>query len=90
MSATVRFRSSFPTLLNTMSKEPLPFTSWLNLPSASVRNMATGLSFLPSLNTRIVAKGSPSLDVSSASIPFTVVCAITADVVISNIVTRKN
>ena len=39
--------------------------------------MATGLSDLPALNTRTVAKGSLSPKLSSINTPFTVVWAIT-------------
>ena len=66
-------------LLNTISNLPLPFTSSENFPSSSVRNMATGFSVLPALNTRTVAKGSLSPKVSSINTPFTVVWAMTVD-----------
>ena len=89
-SVTVCFRSSLPMLLNTMSKRPLPFTSCLNSPFSLVRNMATGFSVLPALNTRTVAKGSASPSVSSINTPFTVVWAIiTCDVIIITIITKK-
>ena len=82
-------KSSLPTLLNTMSNFPLPFTFSENWPSSLVRNMATGLSVLPALNTRTVAKGSASPKVSSINTPFTVVWAITTADRVSIIITAK-
>ena len=88
-SFTVFFWSVLPTLLNTTSKSPVPFTSWLKRPSASVKNMATAFVFCPALNTRTVAKASPSFKLLSISTPFTVVCAITADETIISVINKN-
>ena len=77
-------------LLTVMSCMPLACTLWLKRPSSSVRKISTGLSVFPCLNTRTVAKGSPSAVVSLTTTPLMVVCAMAAEAAVNMAVMKKS
>ena len=59
-SVTFLYNVALPTELKATTNAPCPLTGWLNLPSTSVTDMPTACFRLLCLNTRTVAKGSPS------------------------------